>query len=66
MKLWIGNIPVFEKGLPANYDEKEVAEIMKNKEFVIQADLGMGSEEIYYWTSDLSYDYVKINADYRT
>ncbi len=66
VKLWIGNILVFEKGLPANYDEKEVAEIMKNKEFVIHADIGMGSEEICYWTSDLSYDYVKINADYRT
>ncbi len=66
IKLWIGDILVFEEGLPARYDEKEVAEVMRNKEFTIQAFLGMGSEEIYYWTSDLSYDYVKINADYRT
>ncbi|MGC8739435.1 MAG: bifunctional glutamate N-acetyltransferase/amino-acid acetyltransferase ArgJ [Candidatus Hydrogenedens sp.] len=66
IKLWIGDTLVFEKGLPADYDEKRVAEVMKNKEFVIRANLGMGSEEICYWTSDLSYDYVKINADYRT
>ncbi len=66
IKLWIGDILVFEGGVPANYEEKQVAEVMNNKEFVIQVYLGMGLEEICYWTSDLSYDYVKINADYRT
>ncbi len=66
IKLWIGDILVFEGGVPTNYEEKKVADIMKNREFTIRASLGMGSEEICFWTSDLSYDYVKINADYRT
>ncbi|HOV32819.1 MAG TPA: bifunctional glutamate N-acetyltransferase/amino-acid acetyltransferase ArgJ [Candidatus Hydrogenedens sp.] len=66
IKLWIGDTVVFENGLPANYKEGEVAEVMENKEFTIHVDLGMGAKGICYWTSDLSYDYVKINADYRT
>lgn len=66
IKLWIGENVVFENGLPTNYEEREVAKVMKNKEFTIHVDLGMGTKEICYWTSDLSYDYVKINADYRT
>ncbi len=64
--LWIGDVKVFEQGLPAQYEETMVAEIMKNKEFSVCIDLGLGTEEVCYWTSDLSYDYVKINADYRT
>lgn len=64
--LWINDIKLFERGLPAEYDEKTVAEIMKGKEFVIRVDLGMGTSGVKFWTTDLSYDYVKINADYRT
>jgi len=66
IKLWIGDTMVFEKGLPTSYEEREVAKVMKDKEFTIHVDLGMGVKEICYWTSDLSYDYIKINADYRT
>lgn len=66
ISLWIGEIKVFEGGVPTAYDEKLVVEKMKNREFKIKVDLGMGDEKAIFWTSDLSYDYVKINADYRT
>lgn len=62
----IGNIKVFDKGIPTDYEESAVSEIMKKREFTVWVDLGIGHAESFYWTSDLSYDYVKINADYRT
>jgi glutamate N-acetyltransferase / amino-acid N-acetyltransferase len=41
-------------------------EVLKQKEFKVTIDLHLGSGEAAVYTSDLSYDYVKINADYRT
>ena len=46
--------------------EKKVAEVMKNKEYMITIDLQVGSCETSVWTTDLSYDYVKINVAYRS
>jgi glutamate N-acetyltransferase/amino-acid N-acetyltransferase len=42
------------------------SEVLKNKEFRVTVDLGLGDCEATVFTNDLSYDYVKINADYRT
>jgi glutamate N-acetyltransferase/amino-acid N-acetyltransferase len=42
------------------------SEVLKNKEFRVTVDLGLGDGEATVFTNDLSYDYVKINADYRT
>jgi len=39
---------------------------MSGKEITVTIELGMGSEEARVWTCDLSYDYVKINAEYRS
>ena len=46
--------------------EKKAFKIMKNSEFKISCDLGIGNGEFTSFGCDLSYDYVKINADYRT
>lgn len=46
--------------------EKEAAAIMSEESFTITIDLNIGNSEAEVYTSDLSYDYVKINADYRT
>jgi len=40
--------------------------VLRNKEFSVAVDLKMGEGRATVYTSDLSYDYVKINADYRT
>ncbi len=66
VSLWINDVKLFANGLPAEYEEKVVAEAMKEKEFIVKVDLGMGNYSTKFWTTDLSYDYVKINADYRT
>ena len=41
-------------------------QVLKQKEFRVTIDLRVGSGEAVVYTSDLSYDYVRINADYRT
>lgn len=49
-----------------NYVEDEAAAVMANDEFTVRIALGRGSATARVWTSDLSYEYVKINAEYRT
>lgn len=46
--------------------EARASEILKKPEFTVTVDLALGKGSAYYYTSDLTYDYVKINADYRT
>ncbi|CAG8433705.1 10415_t:CDS:2 [Diversispora eburnea] len=53
-------------GEPENVDEVRALEILKMEELEIRVELGIGNEEAKMWTCDFSYDYVKINADYRT
>lgn len=54
-------------GEPQNVDEERAAEILKKEDLVVEIDLGTGGgQEAQFWTCDLSYDYVKINADYRS
>ncbi len=49
-----------------NYNERSVAKKMKKQEILIEVDLGLGKNEATIWTCDLTHDYVKINADYRS
>jgi glutamate N-acetyltransferase/amino-acid N-acetyltransferase len=63
----IGPVELFREGTP--YDERavEAAEYLKRTEIEVAVDLGTGgSGESHMWTCDLSADYVKINAEYRT
>lgn len=62
-----GNITLFHNGEPLNFDEKAALKILKDKEIKIDIDLNqVNKETIRGWGCDLSYEYVKINADYRT
>jgi glutamate N-acetyltransferase/amino-acid N-acetyltransferase len=53
-------------GRAAGYTEETGSRIMKAAEITIRVDLGRGNAKSTVWTCDLSYDYVKINADYRS
>jgi glutamate N-acetyltransferase/amino-acid N-acetyltransferase len=71
IKLWLGcatdEILVAEKGERAStYSETVAARIMQASQLTLRADLGRGNSSATTWTCDLSYDYVKINADYRS
>lgn len=62
-----GDIVLFQNGEPLNFDEKLALKILKEKEIIIDVNLNQGNEQaIQGWGCDLSYEYVKINADYRT
>ena len=62
------NVLVYNKGeiLFDEENEKKSAKIMKKEEFKIVCDLGIGEGEFTSYSCDLSYEYIKINADYRT
>ncbi len=61
------DVPVAEKGLALGVEqEAEATRVLQLDEFVVTIDLHQGKAESRYYTSDLSYEYVKINADYRT
>ena len=46
--------------------EARASEVLKKPEFTVTVELALGEGSAYYYTSDLTYDYIKINADYRT
>jgi glutamate N-acetyltransferase/amino-acid N-acetyltransferase len=57
---------IVDGGRAASYREEDGARVMKPAEITIHIDLGRGSAATTVWTCDFSYDYVKINAEYRT
>lgn len=67
IRLWLGNVLVAENGgrAPA-YQEAEGARVMAEPEINVRVDLARGNAVATVWTCDFSYDYVKINAEYRT
>ncbi|ENO77282.1 bifunctional ornithine acetyltransferase/N-acetylglutamate synthase protein [Thauera sp. 27] len=71
LRVWLGNpdeaVLVAEHGgRAASYVEEAGSRIMKHAELTIRIDLARGSAAATVWTCDFSYDYVKINADYRS
>ncbi len=61
-----GKMMVFDKGDPVSFDEKEATEILSQDAVTILINMNEGTESATAWGCDLSYDYVKINADYRS
>ena len=61
-----GELKVFEYGVPLPFDEDFATKILSEEEVIIRIDMHEGGEEATAWGCDLTYDYVKINADYRS
>ena len=61
-----GKMLIFDDGKAVDYSEEEATKILSEKEVTVLVDMHMGNEEATAWGCDLSYDYVKINADYRS
>ena len=67
MQLYLGDVLVAEQGgRAASYEEAQGAAIMKEAEITVRVVLNRGNARATVWTCDFSYDYVKINADYRS
>ncbi|MCD8110841.1 MAG: bifunctional glutamate N-acetyltransferase/amino-acid acetyltransferase ArgJ [Clostridiales bacterium] len=61
-----GRIPIFAKGKALDYSEEQATRILSEPVVTVIADMHMGDASATAWGCDLSYDYVKINADYRS
>jgi len=67
LRLYLGDVLVAEKGgRAASYREEQGAAVMKAPEILVRVELNRGTESATVWTCDFSYDYVKINAEYRS
>lgn len=61
-----GRLKVFDRGTPVEFDEETAKNILSKEEVTIFVDMHEGDKEATAWGCDLTYDYIKINADYRS
>ncbi len=61
-----GEIEVCKNGSSLTFDEDKAKEVLDQKEITIKVNLSQGKSSAYVWGCDLSYEYVKINGDYRS
>jgi len=67
VQVWLDDVQICrDGGAAADYTEEEGARVMSQAEMTIRVDLGRGTAKDTVYTCDFSYDYVKINADYRS
>ena len=61
-----GHLQIIENGVAVDYSEEEATKILSEPEVTAIADIKMGDAAATAWGCDLTFDYVKINADYRS
>ena len=67
VEISFGKFKVFKNNEKTkSYNEKKLSRYLKNKEIEININLNSGKSLATVWTNDLSYEYIKINAEYRT
>lgn len=67
IKVWLDDVLITEQGGRAtSYTEQAGQQVMDKDELTIRIDLARGDVSETVWTTDLSYDYIRINAEYRT
>jgi glutamate N-acetyltransferase / amino-acid N-acetyltransferase len=67
VQLYLDDVWVVRNGgRHADYREEDGQRVMKQSEIVVRLQLGRGASDTSIWTTDLSHDYVSINADYRS
>ena len=67
LQVYLGDVLVAEKGgRAASYTEAQGAAVMREADITVRVVLNRGNASATVWTCDFSYDYVKINAEYRT
>ena len=64
--LWFGDLQLLRDGTPIGVDEERALEILSEQEILITFTLQDGPAQATVWTCDFSYEYVSVNADYRT
>ena len=64
--VWLGDYQLVKDGMDSGFDEEKATQLFSEDTVTITANLNAGNAEATMWTCDYSYDYIKINADYRT
>jgi glutamate N-acetyltransferase/amino-acid N-acetyltransferase len=67
LSLWINGVPLYRRGSPVPFDEKELSDsIRKRRPVDLRLTLASGEAAARFWTCDLTAEYVRLNADYTT
>ncbi|MDR1122622.1 MAG: bifunctional glutamate N-acetyltransferase/amino-acid acetyltransferase ArgJ [Endomicrobium sp.] len=66
VSIYIGDIHTFKDGFALKFSEGDAKKSLSKKEIKVIMDLNIGSESSKYYTCDFSYDYIRINGDYRS
>ncbi|MDR1474290.1 MAG: bifunctional glutamate N-acetyltransferase/amino-acid acetyltransferase ArgJ [Endomicrobium sp.] len=66
INIYIAGIHTFKNGVALMFSERAAKKSLSEKEVRVILDLGIGNESSKYYTCDFSYDYIRINADYRS
>jgi glutamate N-acetyltransferase/amino-acid N-acetyltransferase len=67
LSLWLGDTLLYQAGTPVPFDADAASAFMKqNRELTIRLELTRGKGHCTFWTCDLTYDYVRLNAEYTT
>ena len=64
--VFFDDLQLVSGGERAGFSEDQARALLAKREIAITVDLGLGNGETRFWTTDLSYDYIKINAEYHT
>ncbi len=67
LSLKVNGVALYKSGGPTDFDAKSLSQGLRaNREVLIELDLTLGREAVRFWTSDLTAEYVRLNADYTT
>jgi glutamate N-acetyltransferase / amino-acid N-acetyltransferase len=67
LSLEVNGVLLYKSGMPTDFDAKSLsAGLRANRDVLIELDLASGKEAVRFWTSDLTAEYVRLNADYTT
>jgi glutamate N-acetyltransferase/amino-acid N-acetyltransferase len=67
LSLWLGDLLLYEKGTPQPFDGAEASAYLKNnREVSLRLVFSLGSGRCRFWTCDLGYEYIRLNAEYTT
>jgi glutamate N-acetyltransferase / amino-acid N-acetyltransferase len=66
LSIYFDDLPLYLTGKPVDFENNDINKVMKQNRFTVTVDFGLGSSHAHMLTSDLTYEYVKINAEYTT
>jgi glutamate N-acetyltransferase/amino-acid N-acetyltransferase len=67
LSLKVNGVPLYRSGAPTDFDAKSLSQGLRaNRDVLIELDVVLGNEAVRFWTSDLTAEYVRLNADYTT